>query len=626
MAEGKKGPVVAEYAGKIDRFFFSNPDSTIFYADQLAEYARIRKDKPVLIVALQRAGEGYRSKGNFPKSLNRQIESYWLSRTENLPILQAYSESFIGFTHLQAGFFREALNYILPAKVRLDTSTDKIHASFNNANAASCYTAMGLIDSASYFLNTSAKLFNEGDSADFRYRALQTLIFNRFGNLYQRKGELDTALQYYRNCLDHAVEYNILLNQGLARMSIAGIHLARNQIDSAEHYARLSLTDRQNNSDIINAEAAGILVKAFTLKGEKDSIVLYQDILIKTNENVYGREKFSELQFLITGEQLRHQQAQIESIAERNKQRMVMLGGLAIALAGIALMLRRNNMVKQNLNIKLNAQKEDLEQTLQQLRNTQTQLIQSEKMASLGELTAGIAHEIQNPLNFVNNFSEINTELSHEIMDAAEKGDLNEVKAIANDIKNNQEKIAEHGKRADSIVKNMLQHSRSSSGAKELTDLNKLADEYLRLAYHGFRAKDKSFNTELRTDLETGLPLVHVVAQDISRVLLNIFNNAFYAVNERKRTAGKEYKPEVYLSIRSRENSVIITVRDNGPGIPQHIKEKIMQPFFTTKPTGQGTGLGLSLSYDIIKAHGGEIRIDSIEGQCSEFTISLPVS
>jgi signal transduction histidine kinase len=274
--------------------------------------------------------------------------------------------------------------------------------------------------------------------------------------------------------------------------------------------------------------------------------------------------------------------------------------------------------------VKLETAKANIESTLTELRATQTQLIQSEKMASLGELTAGIAHEIQNPLNFVNNFSEINTELSAEILEAAEKGDLEEVKAIAADIRNNQEKISQHGKRADSIVKSMLQHSRSSSGAKEPTDLNKLADEYLRLAYHGFRAKDKNFNTNIKTDLAPGLPIIPVMTQDFGRVLLNLFNNALYAVNERKKTAGEGYAPEVCVTSRYDKDEVVITVSDNGSGIPDHIREKIFQPFFTTKPTGEGTGLGLSLSYDIIKAAGGEIKVDSEKGKGTSFTIILP--
>jgi len=274
----------------------------------------------------------------------------------------------------------------------------------------------------------------------------------------------------------------------------------------------------------------------------------------------------------------------------------------------------------------LTMQKEALEKTLEQLKVTQQQLIQSEKLASLGELTAGIAHEIQNPLNFVNNFSEVSMELVDEMEQELVKGDKEEAMAIAADIKQNLEKIRHHGQRADGIVKGMLQHSRASSNTKEPTDINKLADEYLRLAYHGLRAKDKSFNAELETDLAVGLPMVNVVPQDIGRVLLNLFNNAFYAVQQKQKTAGESFKPVVKLTTAVKGKMLEITVADNGIGIPDDVKDKILQPFFTTKPTGEGTGLGLSLSYDIVaKGHGGKIDLNSKEGEGSEFIIKLPV-
>src|SRR5215470_9684908 len=250
-------------------------------------------------------------------------------------------------------------------------------------------------------------------------------------------------------------------------------------------------------------------------------------------------------------------------------------------------------------------------------------------MASLGELTAGIAHEIQNPLNFVNNFSDVNTELINELEQEADKGHLSEVKTLAKDIKSNEQKINQHGKRADAIVKGMLQHSRTSTGIKEPTDINKLADEYLRLAYHGMRAKDKSFNATLQTDFDNSIGRINIVSQDIGRVLLNLFNNAFYAVNE-KLTAHRlpltaNYKPLVSVQTKKLNDKIEIRVTDNGNGISQNIVDKIFQPFFTTKPTGQGTGLGLSLSYDIIKAHGGEIKVETKEGASAEFVVRLPL-
>jgi len=285
----------------------------------------------------------------------------------------------------------------------------------------------------------------------------------------------------------------------------------------------------------------------------------------------------------------------------------------------------------------LRNQKEQVENALAELKATQTQLIQSEKMASLGELTAGIAHEIQNPLNFVNNFAEVNKELLAEMTQEIDKGNFEEVKNIAKDILENEGKINHHGKRADAIVKGMLQHSRqSTSGVKEPTDINALTDEYLRLAYHGLRAKDKTFNATMKTDYDETIGKINIIPQDIGRAILNLITNAFYAVNENAKSlqplkGSKEYEPTVTVSTRSvkapsGDLEVILTVKDNGNGIPRKVLDKIFQPFFTTKPTGQGTGLGLSLTYDIIKAHGGEIKVETSEGKGSTFIISLSLN
>ena len=303
---------------------------------------------------------------------------------------------------------------------------------------------------------------------------------------------------------------------------------------------------------------------------------------------------------------------------------------LAVLCAGAILywfiQYRSRNLKKQNIVLeeKVLHRTKELKHSLEDLRQTQTQLIQSEKMASLGELTAGIAHEIQNPLNFVNNFSEVNTELIDEIAQEIDKGNIDEVKIILNDIKANEEKINHHGKRADAIVKGMLQHSRTSTGQKEPTDINALADEYLRFSYQGLRAKDKSFNATLKTDFDNAIGKINIIPQDIGRVLLNLYNNAFYAVNEKSRSNMEGFEPTVSVSTKKINSSVEIRVSDNGNGIPQKIVDKIFQPFFTTKPTGQGTGLGLSLSYDIVKVHGGEIKVESKDGTYTEFSIILP--
>jgi two-component system NtrC family sensor kinase len=284
--------------------------------------------------------------------------------------------------------------------------------------------------------------------------------------------------------------------------------------------------------------------------------------------------------------------------------------------------LNRQKVLQQEVE----RQTAEIRTTLDNLKATQTQLVQSEKMASLGELTAGIAHEIQNPLNFVNNFSEVNKEMVAELEEELKAGNIEEALAIASDIKANEEKINHHGKRADFIVKGMLQHSRTSTGEKQETNINILADEFFKLSYHGLRAKDKNFNAEMVTHFNEDLPKVNIAQQDIGRVLLNLFNNAFYAVNQKQKTAGADYKPEVIVSTSIDKNNLVIKVKDNGNGIPDAIKEKIMQPFFTTKPTGEGTGLGLSLSYDIVvKGHGGSIDVNSKEGEFTEFIILLPL-
>lgn len=267
----------------------------------------------------------------------------------------------------------------------------------------------------------------------------------------------------------------------------------------------------------------------------------------------------------------------------------------------------------------------ELEKSLADLKSAQAQLIQSEKMASLGELTAGIAHEIQNPLNFVNNFSEVSNELIDEMNEELDKGAIKEAKEIALDIKLNLEKINNHGKRADGIVKSMLQHSRNSSGQKELTDINKLADECLRLAYHGLRAKDQSFNAKLETDFDTAIKSVSIVPQDIGRVILNLLTNAFHAVREKQQQSPEGFKPMVAISTKKYTGKVSIKVSDNGNGIAKEVIDKIFQPFFTTKPTGDGTGLGLSMSYDIItKGHGGELKVKTKEREGTTFTITIP--
>lgn len=299
-------------------------------------------------------------------------------------------------------------------------------------------------------------------------------------------------------------------------------------------------------------------------------------------------------------------------------------------------LIEQNTLLEQRVQertTEITQQKETLQSTLTELRASQLQLIQKEKMASLGELTAGVAHEIQNPLNFVNNFSELNTELITEIKEKLAEETLSEsfisnINPIVNDLAENLIKIHQHGKRADSIVKNMLQHAQASTGVMELTDLNALVDEYLKLAFYGFRSRNKLFNCSIATFYEEGIDNVLIVPQDIGRTLVNLFDNAFYSINEKIKmikpgTGEPDYEPTLSITTKRAGKKAMVTIRDNGKGIPQKSVDKIFQPFFTTKPTGGSTGLGLSLSYDIIKAHQGSLKAESVEGEYAEFSIEL---
>jgi signal transduction histidine kinase len=407
---------------------------------------------------------------------------------------------------------------------------------------------------------------------------------------------------------------------------IALLYMETGRIDSAIFYASEVLQKWRSVSyqrGIL--QATTILADAYKKINQRDSVIKYQDLSIMLNHKLYNQQKERDVQNMAFNEQMRQDDIVRERIAYRNKLKIYALIGTGLVFLILALLLYRNNRNRQKAYALLQQQKDKTEQALQELKATQAQLIQREKMASLGELTAGIAHEIQNPLNFVNNFSETNTELIQEAEIEFKAGNNEEGLSLLNDIKENEVKIAVHGKRADSIVKGMLEHSRKSSGQKEPTDLNKLVDEYLRLSFHGIRAKDKSFNAVLQTNFDGTIENIAVVPQDIGRVFLNLFNNAFWAVNEKKKQVGEGYQPRIEVSTKKAGDRIQILVADNGNGITKHVMEKVFQPFFTTKPAGQGTGLGLSLSYDIVKAHGGELKVKSEEGKGATFTFTLPI-
>ncbi len=563
--------------------------------------------------------------------------SHWSGSPANAkPLVEAYLH------HTFANLMTPTLNteqqvYHYREAMRLGRETNNTQrVLLANLGLGRTYLDIGKLDSALIFEKEAERIAE----ATAPNRILPAVL-SYIGAIYSRKNEPALALEHLYRGVATGIAYSN--RNGLAQnyYRLTKHYLSEKSGDSALHYALkfVQVMEQVGSvalSTVDKGTAYEFLHLAYRMNKRQDSSVYYQGLALSTKDSIANARigSLAEFQRLTLQENLRLRDIEKAQVLYQSRIRTYgLLAGLAIFLL-IAAILYRNNRQKQQANAVL-------EKTLTELKSTQSQLIQSEKMASLGELTAGIAHEIQNPLNFVNNFSEINAELSEEILEAAARSDIEEVKALATDIKSNHEKIREHGKRADSIVKGMLQHSRSSSGAKEPANISALADEYLRLSYHGMQAKDKSFNASIKTDFDPQLPLVPVVAQDIGRVLLNLFNNAFYAVNERKKTEGDGYETEVVVrcgwansssaigqlpSRMTRDGSTIqITVRDNGTGIPETIKEKIFQPFFTTKPTGQGTGLGLSLSYDIIKAHGGEISLAQPQGPGTTFIILLPV-
>ena len=460
------------------------------------------------------------------------------------------------------------------------------------------------------------------------YNKYRGSSFISIGDIYMAKKLPELALENYSNALQSSIEQNNYANIGRTYIAMANYYNSIDKNDSALYYAKLGLAMTQNTGHVnYLIMAYSSLATIYKSQKKSDSALIYMQLATTAKDSLLSLEKIKQLQNIGFDEQLRLQELEKEKIESQNKIRTyTLLAGLGVFLA-IGMILYRNNRQKQKAN-------KVLESTLTNLKSTQAQLIQSEKMASLGELTAGIAHEIQNPLNFVNNFSEVSTELVDEMNEEINRGNLEDAKQISLNLKQNLEKINHHGKRAGDIVKGMLQHSRISSGVKEPTDINALADEYLRLAYHGLRAKDKSFNAMMKTEFDESIGNINIIPQDIGRVILNLITNAFYAASLPPEGGFSDpdyvHSPTVWVSTKrintpSGGGGALISVRDNGPGIPQKILDKIFQPFFTTKPTGQGTGLGLSMSYDIVtKGHGGELKVETEVGKGTTFIISLP--
>ena len=550
-------------------------------------------------------------------ALSTAFRSVHLSENSSSPF-KRYSFGDIAIVFYNIGEYRQAINYSYKLLGLIDSSESY---SSDNIIGKSFYQ-LNEIDSAEKHLQDAYK-----KAISKNWSTNLSMLF--LGHIYRKKGDYIHAISNYRHSINASLNKDFVLSSAIeGYLGLAQTFQLIGQRDSAIWYSRKAFAMATANSFPAQSLDASILLKdLYTEISSIDSAFKYQGLTLSLKDSLFNQEKIRSGQNLSFNEFQRQAAitaaVETEKIKYQNRIRIyILLAGLSLFLI-IGLLLYRNNRHKQKAN-------KILESTLTDLKSTQSQLIQSEKMASLGELTAGIAHEIQNPLNFVNNFSEVNTELIDELQQELKDGKIDDAIEISKDIKENEQKINHHGKRADAIVKGMLQHSSSGSGKKEPTDINKLADEYLRLAYHGLRAKDKSFNATMKTNFDEMIGNINIIPQDIGRVILNLITNAFYVVNEKALSAvaiptAAKYGPTVSVSTKKVGDRVLISVKDNGNGIPQKILDKIFQPFFTTKPTGQGTGLGLSLSYDIVKAHGGELKVETKEGEGSIFIIQLPI-
>jgi signal transduction histidine kinase len=454
------------------------------------------------------------------------------------------------------------------------------------------------------------------------------------GDAYAQENNYNDAGKYYFSALQIAVYQNNLYFKARLLNNISALYKKIGLLDSCIYFAKASLQiSKPKKFDNYSMDSYDTLSRVYDQLKMTDSALKYVKLAFSIKSSIFGQTNVQ--QFLLFEYADKEKQRSIAAAEESFRTRLRIYGllsgfGILLLLAAIQY---RNNLQRKRTNLLLSRQKLNLETALTELKATQAQLIQSEKMASLGEMTAGVAHEIQNPLNFVNNFAELNDELLDEMEQEFKSGHTAEGFEIAENIRQNMAKINQHGKRADSIVRGMLQHSRSNVGQKESVDLNALVKEWINLSFHGIRAKEKDFTCEIKFNPDFSIPGIKVIPSDIGRVLLNLFNNAFYSMNQKLHSqSSNEYNPQIAISTNSITSSsgaggIEIRVRDNGMGIPKKISDKIFQPFFTTKPTGQGTGLGLSISYDIItQEHKGILQVDSKEGEYAEFVIRLPIN
>jgi two-component system NtrC family sensor kinase len=645
---GSRNDTVKLFLARELGFYYEeiNYDSSIFYFNKLQYYSQVLNQELWEAEALTHIGFSSSPLGKFPDALRYHIKAKTLIEEHK------DNQSVIGLSHLaEGGNYKVAKNTILgmitnymgimyvimgdkyEAKQHYNEAlkiaqeiNDPILLSWINMNLSEYYNDTNNPDFALISCRKALKFWEPGT-----FNTYKGFIFTEIAKAYEHQTLFDSAKVYYQNAIEENRKTKMDAMLAWSYVDYANFLLLLSELDSAHYYAfQGSILFEKINIPNGMAYAYQTLVDFFENRN-LDSAFFYLNKAMAAKDSLLNIKKQSTIRSLYVGAEIHQQDLKTKELEYKNQLRINALLGSLLTLIVIAILLYRNNRSKQKA-------KQKIEEAYSVLKSTQTQLIHSEKMASLGELTAGIAHEIQNPLNFVNNFSEVNRELLEELKAERSKlkgeRDENTEDEIIKDVSENQEKINQHGRKASEIVKSMLLHSRTRSGEKELTDINVLCNEYLMLAYHGMRAKNKSFNVEFKTELDPDLPKIKVIPQDIGRVLLNLINNAFQAVfakAQHERQAGLaetkgEYYPAITVSTKYLDSKIEIRITDNGFGIPEKIRDKIFQPFFTTKPTGQGTGLGLSLSYDIVKAHGGEIKVESKEGEGTGFIFQIPTN
>ncbi len=599
---------------------YSNPDTSIYYGKKALELAKKRNDIAAQMGAMAFMSSALKNQGNFPKALELGLQATEIGK--DMPVRLAggigpiYSN--LGDIYFEINDLKKAESYF--RKMALLGEDDLAGVSYGYYDLARVKEKLNQLDSARVYLKKSYQSFARLNYSYYpKIYDVYPPWYNLRAKILIKENKADSALADIFKSLNMTLRsgdnYHISNNYN----HIASFYERYNQTDSVIFYAKKGINTAKEIAYLGGILDASELLYRRHESNDPATALYYFKLATETRNKLYGAGNIQVLRDMIAQEEKKQMEMNAAQIAFKNRLKINTILGIAFTLLVFAIFLFIIFKRKQKA-------KKDIEGAYNQLKATQNQLVQAEKMASLGELTAGIAHEIQNPLNFVNNFAEVSEELAAELKDELNNGEFEEAKEISSDIINNLKKISQHGKRASFIVNGMLEHSRTGSGEKTPTDIKLLAEEFLKLSYHGLRAKDKSFQADFEIRADETLPKVNVVSQDFGRVLLNLINNAFYAVGKKAKRGIENYHPKVLVEITSHQNNLKIRVKDNGNGIPEEIKDKIFQPFFTTKPTGKGTGLGLSLSYDIItKGHGGEIKVETKQGQGSEFIIVLPV-